>query len=258
MGWVATAMWCGRARRSIRAMTTTTTTPEPVARARPSLFRYWLVVAGLICAATTVYLLSGYVPPDPGEARVPTTGGLHYAVLLVHIGTGAVALLLGPWQFAPWIRSRHPRVHRTIGRVYLAAGVVPSAVTGVPVALMSAYGPVTSAAFTLLAVSWLITGIAAYRAVRQGRYAAHREWMIRNFALTLSAITFRSWLGLLIMALLPRLDTTYGGDFEALFRDAYGTGAWLSWVPSLLVAEAYLRLRRRPLRSSPDAVGSAP
>lgn len=237
-------MSCGLGRRSIPFMSTMTPAP-PAPRVRSRIFRYWLVVAGLICAATTVYLLSSYLPPDPDETRVPVTGTLHFALLLVHIGTGSIALLLGTLQFVPWIRRRHPRVHRNIGRVYLAAGVVPSSITGVPVALMSAYGPVTSAAFTMLAVSWLITGIAGYRAVRQGRYAAHREWMLRNFALTLSAITFRSWLGVLIMAFLPRLEGTYGGDFDALFRDAYGTGAWLSWVPSLLVAEAYLRLRHR-------------
>lgn len=239
-------MPCADGGRSIPLMTTTTP------RARSSLFRVWLVLAGLVCAATTVYLLSSYVPPDPDETRVPVTGGPHFALLLVHIGTGSVALLLATWQFVPWIRRRHPRVHRMIGRVYLAAGVLPAAVTGVPVALLSAYGPVTSAAFTMLAVSWLITGVAGYRAVRQGRYAAHREWMIRNVALTLSAITFRSWLGLLILAFLPQLDGPYGGDFEVLFRDVYGTAAWLSWVPSLLVAECWLRLRRP--RTTPEVL----
>ncbi|MFC4950540.1 DUF2306 domain-containing protein [Pseudonocardia sp. GCM10023141] len=222
-------------------------TPAPAPRRSGSrILGPWLVVLGLVCAATTVYLLSGYVPPDPDRSRVPVTGTAHFALLLVHIGTGSVALLLGPLQFVPWLRRRHPAVHRRIGRTYLALGVVPSAIVGVPVALLSAYGPVPRAAFALLSLTWLVTAVAGYRAARQRRFDAHREWMIRNVVLTLSAVTFRSWLGLLIVTTLPQLRDTYDGDFETLFRDVYGAAAWLSWVPSLLVAECLLRWRPRP------------
>jgi hypothetical protein len=56
--------------------------------------------------------------------------------------------------------------------------------------------------------------------------------MIRSFALTLAAVTLRLYLPLSRIAGIP-------------FYDAYVPIAWLCWVPNLLVAETWLRLRRR-------------
>jgi hypothetical protein len=50
-------------------------------------------------------------------------------VFYAHVVSAGLALLLGPWQFAAWLRIRHPRVHRMNGRVYLGS-VGLGAVTG--------------------------------------------------------------------------------------------------------------------------------
>ena len=69
---------------------------------------------------------------------------------------------------------------------------------------------------------------------------AHREWMIRSFALTFAAVTLRLYLP--IAQLLPvELD------------DAYRAISFLCWAPNLVVAEAYLRQRRRAARSAGGA-----
>lgn len=208
------------------------------------LFVPALAVLAVLCVGTLVYMLGEYVPPVAEDSRVPVVATWHFALLVGHIATGTVALIVGTAQFVPWIRRKHPRVHRVIGRIYLFGGVFPSAVLGLPVALLSSSGPAARAGLFLMAVMWLVTAVQAYRAVRQRRYGDHREWMIRNFVLTLSALTLRAWLGLLIFVLLPSLETTYGDDFDLLFRDAYTSATWLAWVPSLLLVEWYLR--RRP------------
>src|SRR5207247_10609055 len=109
---------------------------------------------------------------------------------ILHASLGGLALLLAPWQFVGWLRRKHPRVHRWAGRGYVGCALI-SGVAAYPVAFGTTAGPIASAGFALMATAWLGTTLVAWRAVRQRRYAAHRRWMIRSFALALSAVTLR-------------------------------------------------------------------
>ena len=90
--------------------------------------------------------------------------------------------------------------------------------------------------FGVLALLWLYTGYRAYRAIRARDIAAHRRWMVRNFALTFAAVMLRLY--------LPSAMAS-GMAFEL----AYPVIAWLCWVPNLVVAEWIIRrTARRPVR----------
>jgi predicted membrane protein DUF2306 len=146
---------------------------------------------------------------------------------ILHTSFGGLALLLAPWQFVGWLRRRHPRVHRWVGRLYVGCALI-SGVAAYPVAFGTIAGPIASAGFALMATTWLGTTLVAWRAVRQRRYAAHRRWMIRSFALALSAVTLR--LALLVPVQL-QLD----------FLPVYRVTSWASWLVNLLLAELWLR-----------------
>jgi hypothetical protein len=62
--------------------------------------------------------------------------------------------------------------------------------------------------------------------IKKRNFTKHGEWMLRSYALTLSAIMLRSY------ALL--FDVLH---IDMHPRNVYITIAWLSWVPNLLVAE---------------------
>ncbi len=64
---------------------------------------------------------------------------------------------------------------------------------------------------------------------RNGQIKAHRDWMIRNYALTFAAVTLRIW--------LPLLSEAAGIEFI----DAYRTVAWLCWIPNLLIAQRIIK-----------------
>jgi hypothetical protein len=102
-------------------------------------------------------------------------------------------------------------------------------------------GIVSSLGFATLAVLWLSTGAMALARVRSGDIQAHRDWMVRNYALTLAAVTLRIWLPLLSMAI----------GIE--FTNAYRTVAWLCWIPNLILAERIIRTTNNDL-----ARGKAP
>lgn len=143
--------------------------------------------------------------------------------LLFHAGGGIIALLLGAWGFWGAFRNKYLNLHRWLGRIYLGAVLVGS-LAGFYMATSAFGGLPSRIGFSMLAVLWLMTGAIAYRRIRQGNVQAHREWMIRNYALTFSAAMLRVWLPL-FMSL----------GFE--FTEAYASVAWLCWVPNLVVAE---------------------
>jgi hypothetical protein len=96
---------------------------------------------------------------------------------------------------------------------------------------------------------------------RQRRFAEHRRWMIRSFALTASIITNRIWGAIAVITLSPQIDTTFHGD-EVLFSWVVSaTAAWLGWTLPLLAAEWWLerdRSHSRRLPARPTAVVDEP
>ncbi|TWP50973.1 DUF2306 domain-containing protein [Lentzea tibetensis] len=213
-------------------MTTTAVKPSAGTRTPRRTSRgyfVWLTVAGLLCAAMTAYVAVRYLPPDLDSTEGIARGLVHHVLLVAHILTATIAVAIGLAQFWPWLRNNHPRVHRLVGRLYLFAGVLPSAVFGVVVANLSLNGLAASAPLSLLSVLWFVTAVQGFRAARARDYRAHRVWMIRNFALTAAAITGRLW-GL-------TLAVTIGGEL------VFATANWLSFVVNLLVAEWWIQRR---------------
>lgn len=149
--------------------------------------------------------------------------------LVVHVAGAATALLIAPFQVLPGVRTRRPALHRVMGRVYVA-GCLAGGSGGLVLAFGSTAGPIATAGFGLLAVAWLATTVQAWRMAMAGRIAEHRAWMIRSMALTLAAVTLRLYLPLAAMGPTP-------------FVEAYRAISFLCWVPNLLLAEAWLRLR---------------
>lgn len=153
--------------------------------------------------------------------------GLH-----IHIAASAVALTLGPLQFLKTIRTKAPSVHRWIGRFYVAACLAGGLAGGV-IAMYSSSGAIAGAGFLSLAILWLVFTGLALNAALQRNFQAHERWMIRSFALTFGAVTLRIY--------LPIGITLSEGEFVL----PYTIIAWLSWAPNLLVAEAWLAMRRQ-------------
>lgn len=164
------------------------------------------------------------------------------SALYVHILSGGLALVLGPLQFWRGLRTRIPRVHRWIGRAYLAA-VILGGVSGLALAPFNQVGWVGLFGFGAVSVLWVVTGWRAYAAIRRRDVASHQAWMIRNYALTYAAVTLRIWLPLLIMAPLVVRQPI---DEATAFQNAYAAVPFLAWLPNLIVAEWLIRRRGLP------------
>lgn len=148
-----------------------------------------------------------------------------------HVFGGGLALLLGPIQFSPWLRRKHIVWHRWLGRGY-AVAVLWAGAAGLFLSQLTFGGVAGQTGFAMLAILWITSLAFAWIRIRQGNKGAHRLWMIRNFALTLAAVSLRIQ--------LPLTTGAMGLEFEA----AYAAIAWLCWVPNLIIAEWMILTRK--------------
>jgi uncharacterized membrane protein YozB (DUF420 family) len=204
--------------------------------------RPWVAPLMVLTVAFLAFSVPPYLTLDPAQSRlsIRENAPLHYPVLVAHILFGSVALIATCLQVWPWFRGRYPVAHRRIGRIYVFAGVLPSALLAIPTSVYGHSGLSGSIGNLLLACTWLATTVAGFRMARQRRFAEHRRWMIRSFALTASIITNRVWIVLWIIILSPQLSTTFGGSEVALRQTVSGLSGWLGWVVPLLIAQWWL------------------
>lgn len=206
----------------------------------PGSWRIWLLV--VVAVGATTAMAFPYLLLDPATSRIPTTGPLHYALLITHVFTAAVALVSGPLQFVPRIRA-HRRVHRIIGRCYVLLGVLPSALAGIPLAMLSDR-LITQVGLTIPFLGWLVTGWLALRAIRRGDAEAHRDWMLRNLALTFLAVTARLLIPLMLLVQVPFVETA---GLAASVPSLISIGQVLGWIVNLAAVETLIRHRRTAL-----------
>ncbi len=142
-----------------------------------------------------------------------------------HVFTSMLVLFAGFTQFSESFNRKYKSFHRKLGYVYVINILL---VTGPASLLMSFYangGLSSKIAFVLLALLWMyFTGIGVYKAIKKD-FVAHRIFMIRSFALTLSAISLRIW----------KVIFAVTTDIPPMGR--YRIIAWLGWVLNLLIAE---------------------
>jgi len=176
----------------------------------------------------SVFVLEG---PDNGFLLTKTES-VRYSVYLpafyIHIVTGSIVLLTGVFQLSKRIRARYTAWHRAAGKVYIFVILIFTAPSGLVMALYANGGLVAGIGFALLALLWWLFTLKGFKNALHTHWDVHREFMLRSYALTFAAVTLRLYSFFFALA---------GLRGESI----YTIIAWLSWVPSLIVMEIYLR-----------------
>lgn len=159
--------------------------------------------------------------------------GWYLPAYYAHVLFAGVILLIGILQIHPTLGLRWRKLHRTMGKIYVAGILFFAAPGGLIMSFFIHRGPWVLLSFLLQCSLWFVCTYLAYHHIRKGNTQEHRHWMLRSYALTLAAITLRvyvffsSW------------------SFDLAQPAAYATIAWLSWIPNLVLCELYLMANKR-------------
>jgi len=124
-----------------------------------------------------------------------------------------------------------------MGYIYVTDVLLITGPAGLLMGFYANGGIPSRIAFVSLALLWIFFTAMALIKARQKNFKAHRRYMIRTYALTLSAITLRAW------------KYALTNSFELPPMDVYRSVAWLGWVVNLIVAEYIIRTKIRRIKT---------
>jgi hypothetical protein len=143
----------------------------------------------------------------------------------IHVYASLWVLFAGFTQFSKTLLRKRPRLHRLFGYIYTIDLLLITGPAGLIMGFYANGGITSRIAFVMLALLWMFFTAMALVKARQGDYKSHRNFMIRSYALTLSALTLRAWKwGIMNSMHVPPMDV-------------YRVVAWLGWVGNYFIAE---------------------
>jgi hypothetical protein len=201
------------------------TTAKPMIT-RAAIIGAWTVLIVLALAFIAVYAAHYFVHFN--EA----TFGPYWPrrrALLLHVGSGIAALLTAPFQFWSGYRRMPMRVHRWIGRIFIASVTAGSA-GAFYLAVTTTFDWTFGFATVMMNLAWISTTAMAYYAIGRHLIAVHKEWMIRAYAITFAFVIIR-----LFNDVFP--TSQLAGKELAI------TLPWASWALPFLAIELILQLK---------------
>lgn len=158
----------------------------PSAKNKPASFAAKVLGSAAVLAVAITfiirYVFRYYLNYNEAAFTDPIRGGANYWAmrgwLLMHMTGGMAALLAGPWEFWTGFRTRHARLHRWTGRIFLC-GVAVGSIGAFHMAMATTFGWAFGFALGALGTAWVTTSAMAYYAILKRRIQVHKEWMVR-------------------------------------------------------------------------------
>lgn len=152
----------------------------------------------------------------------------------IHVFSSIFTLLAGFSQFSNYVLAKYKKLHRVLGRIYAFNILLINFPSGFIMAIYANGFIPSKIAFLILDCLWFFFTLKAIIEIKRKNVQAHKEYMIRSYALTCSAITLRTWK--LILSSMFTIDPV----------TLYMIDAWLGFIPNLFFAEWLIRRKRLP------------
>ena len=159
------------------------------------------------------------------------------ACFYIHITAGALCIGTALIQFSRYILKKSKSIHRISGKIYVAVVLFLGAPTGLYMAFFAKGGYWEKACFLFMAGWWFVTTLNGLTTIHKKNVVAHKVWMMRSYAMAMTAVTFRVYYIILYL-----LDWT--------LLENYQFSLWVSVVGNMLIAEWIIyRQSRKYLQS---------
>lgn len=162
----------------------------------------------------------------------------------IHVISSSFALFAGFTQFFQFFRkNKWKKIHHYAGYLYFFTIICFSLPSGFILALYALGGTITQMAFIILSLLWGVSTLLALYFALKKQWILHRDWMIRSYALTLSALSLRTW-KIILYEFSPYWDWLTP-------LHIYQLESWLGWTVNLLIAEIIIiKLHQKSAKSS--------
>ena len=148
-----------------------------------------------------------------------------FTAFYIHVYTGIFVLLAGFTQFSPYILRQYKKVHIVAGRIYAFNIIFITGPTAFIMSFYSSGGSSGVAAFVILSILWWCSTLYGVILAKNGKIIQHKSYMMRSYALALSAITLRFLK--VIIATTTNLSV----------HERYQIIAWGGWLINLFIVE---------------------
>ncbi|WP_320068813.1 DUF2306 domain-containing protein [Micromonospora sp. RTGN7] len=233
-------------------------------RRRRNIFLGFIALC-VLAALSIAWSRWGQFDPNMGsqareKAKIvlsPQEHPLYFWMLLGHIIGASIALAAGVLQLWRGLRTRHPRVHRTVGRVYVFAGVIPATSFALLVEAFYPFSVATAISQVALSLLWLGVTLFGFALRRQGRIAEHRRWMFRSYALTCTVLVELAIDPFVQLLVSTQYHSRLDSNLDIYFQIKDSNENWVGLLIVILVVEGYLeyeRMRRPKRLIEPPAV----
>jgi hypothetical protein len=145
----------------------------------------------------------------------------------IHIFAGMWCIGTALVQFSSYILKKRTRIHIWSGKIYVAVVLLLGAPTGMYMSFFAKGSTAERMLFLFMAVVWFGTTLKGLQVVHLKNIKSHKNWMIRSYAMALTAVSFRVYHLLFYIA---------GWDHLA----NYELSLWISVVGNMLIAECII------------------
>lgn len=149
---------------------------------------------------------------------------LYNTCFYIHIAAGALCIGTSLIQFSRYIMKKSKAIHRISGKIYVFVVLFLGAPTGLYMSFFAKGSFLERALFMFMAGWWFITTLYGLSTIHKRNVIAHKVWMMRSYAMAMTAVTFRVYH--IIFYLL---------DWGHL--ENYELSLWISVVGNMLFAE---------------------
>ncbi|HTL81785.1 MAG TPA: DUF2306 domain-containing protein [Bacteroidia bacterium] len=151
----------------------------------------------------------------------------------LHIAAGSFCILSAVLQFSSWILRKRKKIHVVAGKIYVFVVLLIGAPSGFYMTFFAEGGTAERLLFMFMALFWFYSTLRGFNAAARDKdFVSHKYWMIRSYAMALTAVTFRVY---------HIIFYVYG--FEHFTN--YSVSLWISILGNALVAEMLIRNRSK-------------
>ncbi|CAM3216186.1 DUF2306 domain-containing protein [Paenibacillus lupini] len=203
---------------------------------------WWILF--LLSVAIMLPFVIPYLSLNPASSRIVISSrALQYPALVIHIILALLAMTTGFLQFHKTLRKNKPSLHVLLGKVYVSSILLSGGFTLILIGYEPDYGRALS--FLFLDLLWLFTTVKGFQAAMNKDFEAHKKWMIRSFAMTLTAVSARAVVPLLILTYLLLHRFSLPDGRMGMIEEVLDNNIWAALILNFIIVEWYLLKPRR-------------